>query len=108
MLDLHRFLYVYSYMNKRNKTMNLIKINVNDYRVDSGYNYRLVENSNLDLLVNEVQSISDEDKSSELELDNDSSIYGIDNIWSSLDEEFVPAAGFTESSSFDPEDECNF
>ena len=108
MLDLHRFLYVYSYMNKRNKTMNLIKINVNDYRVDSGYNYRLVENSNLDLLVNEVQSISDEDESSKLELDNDSSIYGIDNIWSSLDEEFVPAAGFTESSSFDPEDECNF
>ena len=108
MLDLYRFLYVYSYMNKRNKTMNLIKINVNDYRVDSGYNYRLVENSNLDLLVNEVQSISDEDKSSELELDNDSSIYGIDNIWGSLDEEFVPPAGFTESSSFDPEDECNF
>ena len=95
-------------MNKRNKTMNLIKINVNDYRVDSGYNYRLIENSNLDLLVNEVQSISDEDESSKLELDNDSSIYGIDNIWSSLDEEFVPADGFTESSSFDPEDECNF
>ena len=108
MLDLHRFLYVYSYMNKRNKTMNLIKINVNDYRVDSGYNYRLVENPNLDLLVNEVQSISDEDESSKLELDNDSSIYGIDNIWASLDEVFVPPAGFTESSSFDPEDECNF
>ena len=108
MLDLHRFLYVYSYMNKRNKTMNLIKINVNDYRVDSGYNYRLVENSNLDLLVDEVQSISDEDESSKLELDNDSSIYGIDNIWASLDEVFVPPAGFTESSSFDPEDECNF
>ena len=108
MLDLHRFLYVYSYMNKRNKTMNLIKINVNDYRVDSGYSYRLVENSNLDLLVDEIQSKSDEIKSSELEANNDSSIYGIDNIWASLDEEFVPAAGFTESSSFDPEDECNF
>ena len=88
-------------MEKRNKTVDSIKINVNDYRVDSGYSYRLVENSNLDLLVNEIQGISDEDKSSELELDNDSSVYGIDNIWSSLDEEFVPADGFTESSSFD-------
>ena len=108
MLDLYTILCVYLGMEKRNKTMNSIKINVNDYRVDSGYSYRLVENSNLDLLVNEVQGISDEDKSSELELDNDSSIYGIDNIWSSLDEVFVPPAGFTESSSFDPEDECNF
>ena len=108
MLDLYTILCVYLGMEKRNKTVDSIKINVNDYRVDSGYSYRLVENSNLDLLVNEVQGISDEDKSSELELDNDSSIYGIDNIWSSLDEEFVPAAGFTESSSFDPEDECNF
>ena len=76
-------------MEKRNKTVDSIKINVNDYRVDSGYSYRLVENSNLDLLVDEIQGTSDEDKSSELELDNDSSIYGIDNIWSSLDEEFV-------------------
>ena len=95
-------------MEKRNKTVDSIKINVNDYRVDSGYSYRLVENSNLDLLVDEIQGTSDEDKSSELELDNDSSIYGIDNIWASLDEVFVPPAGFTESSSFDPEDECNF
>ena len=108
MLDLYRFLFVYSYMNKRRKKMDLIKINVNDYRVDSGYSYRLVENSNLDLLVDEIQGISDEDKTSELEANNDASIYGIDNIWASLDEEFVPAAGFTESSSFDPEDECNF
>ncbi len=108
MLDSYSILCVYSYMEKRNKTMNSIKINVNDYRVDSGYSYRLVGNSNLDLLVDEIQSTSDEIKSSELEADNDSSIYGIDNIWASLDEEFVPPAGFTESSSFDPEDECNF
>ena len=108
MLDLYTILCVYLGMEKRNKTVDSIKINVNDYRVDSGYSYRLVGNPNLDLLVNEIQGISDEDKTSELEANNDSSIYGIDNIWGSLDEEFVPPAGFTESSSFDPEDECNF
>ena len=59
MLDLYTILCVYLVMEKRNKTVDSIKINVNDYRVDSGYSYRLVENSNLDLLVNEVQGISD-------------------------------------------------
>ena len=76
--------------------MKKIKINVNDYRVDSGYSYRLVENSNLDELVSEVQHV-----------DNESSIYGLDNT-ASLDEVFTPPAGFTESSSFDPEDDYNF
>jgi len=87
--------------------MKKIKINVNDYRVDSGYSYRLVENSNLDALVDEIQGTSDEVKSSELELNNDSSIYGLDST-TSLDEVFTPPAGFTESSSFDPEDDYNF
>ena len=87
--------------------MKKIKINVNDYRVDSGYSYRLVKNSNLDSLVDEIQGRSDEVKSSELELNNDSSIYGLDNT-TSLDEVFTPPAGFTESSSFDPEDDYNF
>ena len=91
-------------MKKGNKTMKKIKINVNDYRVDSGYSYRLVENSNLDELVNEVQHVDNE---SVWELDNESSIYGLDNT-ASLDEVFTPPAGFTESSSFDPEDDYNF
>ena len=84
--------------------MKKIKINVNDYRVDSGYSYRLVENSNLDELVNEVQHVDNESK---WELDNESSIYGLDST-TSLDEVFTPPAGFTESSSFDPEDDYNF
>ena len=84
--------------------MKKIKINVNDYRVDSGYSYRLVENSNLDELTKEVRY---EDKTSKWELDNESAIYGLDSTIS-LDEVFTPPAGFTESSSFDPEDDYNF
>jgi hypothetical protein len=79
--------------------MKKIKININDYRVDQGYNYRLVKNSNLDELVKEVRY---EDDTSKWMLEN------VGSDISSLDEVFTPPAGFTESSSFDPEDDYDF
>jgi len=91
-------------MEKRDKTMNLKKINYNDFICNRAYKYRLVENSNLDDLAKEVRY---EDKTSKWELDNESAIYGLDSTVS-LDEVFTPPAGFTESSSFDPEDDYDF
>ncbi len=84
---------------KGKKTMKKIKININDYRVDQGYRYRLVKNSYLDELVKEVQ------------YEDDTSKWMLKNVGSdieSLDEVFTPPAGFTESSSFDSEDDYNF
>ena len=74
--------------------MNLEKINVNDYKVDK-YDYNLKLNE----LVKEVRY---KDDTSKWMLEN----VGPDVV--SLDEMLTPPAGFTESSSFDPEDNYNF
>tara|TARA_Y100000031_G_scaffold122991_1_gene138156 strand:+ start:205 stop:465 length:261 start_codon:yes stop_codon:yes gene_type:complete len=84
---------------KRDKTMKKIKINYNDFICNRAYKYRVVENSNLDELVKEVR------------YGDDTSEWVLENVGSdvaSLDEVFTPPAGFTESSSFDPEDDYNF
>ena len=74
--------------------MNLKKINVNDYKVDE-YDYNLKLNE----LVKEIRY---KDDTSKWMLEN----VGPDVV--SLDEMLIPPAGFTESSSFDPEDNYNF
>ncbi len=79
--------------------MKKIKINYNDFICNRAYKYRVVENSNLDELVKEVR------------YGDDTSEWVLENVGSdvaSLDEVFTPPAGFTESSSFDPEDDYNF
>ena len=99
MLDLYTILCVYLGMKKRDKTMKKIKINYNDFICNRAYKYRVVENSNLDELVKEVRY---EDDTSEWVLEN------VGSDVASLDEVFTPPAGFTESSSFDSEDDYNF
>ena len=98
-LDQYSILCVYLGMKKRDKTMKKINIIYNDFICNRAYKYRVVENSNLDELVKEVRY---EDDTSEWVLEN----VGSDVV--SLDEVFTPPAGFTESSSFDSEDDYNF